>query len=65
MTAPQRAGIIHTDFEKGSIQADVYSYEALISAGSVAHAGVAGKCRMEGRDYLFKDGDVALFRFNV
>lgn len=65
MTAPQCAGIIHTDFEKGFIKAEVVSYEDLISAGSVAHAREAGKYRLEGRDYLFKDGDVALFRFNV
>ena len=65
MTAPQCAGIIHTDFEKGFIKAEVVSYEDLISAGSVAHAREAGKYRLEGRDYIFKDGDVALFRFNV
>ena len=65
MTAPQCAGVIHTDFEKGFIKAEVVSYEDLVAAGSVAHAKEAGKYRLEGRDYLFKDGDVALFRFNV
>ena len=65
MTAPQCAGVIHTDFEKGFIKAEVVSYEDLLAAGSVAGARDAGKYRLEGRDYLFKDGDVALFRFNV
>ncbi len=65
MTAPQCAGVIHTDFERGFIKAEVVSYDDLIAAGSVAHAREAGKYRLEGRDYLFKDGDVALFRFNV
>ncbi|MBO7522166.1 MAG: DUF933 domain-containing protein, partial [Opitutales bacterium] len=65
MTAPQCAGVIHTDFEKGFIKAEVVSYEDLASAGSVAKAREAGTYRLEGRDYVFKDGDVALFRFNV
>jgi len=65
MTAPQCAGVIHTDFEKGFIKAEVVFYDDLMAAGSVAHAREAGKYRLEGRDYLFKDGDVALFRFNV
>lgn len=65
MTAPQCAGVIHSDFEKGFIKAEVVSYNDLIAAGSVAGARDAGKYRLEGRDYLFKDGDVALFRFNV
>jgi ribosome-binding ATPase len=63
MTAPQCAGVIHTDFEKGFIKAEVVAYEDLRSLGSVAAARDAGKYRLEGRDYLFKDGDVALFRF--
>ena len=63
MTAPQCAGIIHTDFEKGFIKADVVSYEDLIAAGSVAAAREAGKYRLEGKEYVFKDGDVAVFRF--
>lgn len=65
MTAPQCAGVIHTDFEKGFIKAEVVSYSDLVSAGNVAGARDAGKYRLEGRDYLFQDGDVALFRFNV
>lgn len=65
MTAPQCAGIIHTDFEKGFIKAEVVSYDDLAAAGSVAGAREAGKYRLEGRDYLFQDGDVALFRFNA
>ena len=65
MTAPQCAGVIHTDFEKGFIKAEVVSYEDLANAGSVAKAREAGHYRLEGRDYVFKDGDVALFRFNV
>ncbi len=64
MTAPQCAGVIHTDFEKGFIKAEVVSYDDLVKAGSVAAAREAGRYRLEGRDYLFQDGDVALFRFN-
>ncbi len=65
MKAPQCAGVIHTDFEKGFIKAEVVSYKDLIAAGSIAEARQAGKYRLEGKDYLFKDGDVVLFRFNV
>ncbi len=65
MTAPQCAGVIHTDFEKGFIKAEVVSYTDLIAAGSIAAARDAGKYRLEGRDYLFQDGDVALFKFNT
>lgn len=65
MTAPQCAGVIHTDFERGFIKAEVVSYEDLVAAGCVAKAREAGKYRLEGKEYLFKDGDVALFRFNV
>ena len=64
MKAPQCAGIIHTDFEAGFIKADVVAYDDLIAAGSTAKAREAGKYRLEGKDYEFKDGDVALFRFN-
>ena len=64
MKAPQCAGVIHTDFEKGFIKAEVVSYKDLISAGSVAKARDAGKYRLEGKEYVFQDGDVALFRFN-
>lgn len=62
--APQAAGVIHTDFEHGFIKAEVVSYEDLSSLGSVHAARDAGKYRLEGKDYVFKDGDVAVFRFN-
>ena len=62
--APQAAGVIHTDFEKGFIKAEVVSYEDLTRLGSVAAAREAGKYRLEGKEYGFQDGDVALFRFN-
>ena len=64
MKAPECAGVIHSDFEKGFIKAEVVSYEDLVAAGSTAGAREAGKYRLEGKEYLFKDGDVALFRFN-
>jgi ribosome-binding ATPase YchF (GTP1/OBG family) len=62
--APQAAGVIHTDFEKGFIKAEVVSYGDLVRLGSIAAAREAGKYRLEGKDYVFQDGDVALFRFN-
>ena len=61
--APQAAGVIHTDFEKGFIKAEVVSYEDLARLGSIAAAREAGKYRLEGKEYVFQDGDVALFRF--
>jgi GTP-binding protein YchF len=64
-TAPEAAGVIHTDFQKGFIKAEVISYDDLIAAGSVAAARAAGKARIEGRDYVMQDGDVVEFRFNV
>jgi GTP-binding protein YchF len=64
-TAPQAAGVIHTDFEKGFIKAEVVSFDDLTSAGSKADAKAAGKVRMEGKDYVMADGDVVEFRFNV
>ena len=64
MKAPECAGVIHTDFEHGFIKAEVVSYEDLTTAGNVAKARELGKYRLEGKEYLFKDGDVALFRFN-
>jgi ribosome-binding ATPase len=64
-TAPKAAGVIHTDFEKGFIKAEIVSYEDLIEAGSMAAAKAAGKVRMEGKDYVMSDGDVVEFRFNV
>jgi hypothetical protein len=62
--APQAAGVIHTDFEKGFIKAEVVSYADLTRLGSIAAAREAGKYRLEGKEYVFQDGDVALFRFN-
>jgi GTP-binding protein YchF len=62
--APQAAGVIHTDFEKGFIKAEVVSYEDLTRLGSTAAAREAGKYRIEGKEYVFQDGDVTLFRFN-
>ncbi|WP_158864965.1 redox-regulated ATPase YchF [Leifsonia sp. AG29] len=63
--APQAAGVIHTDFEKGFIKAEVISFDDLMEAGSVAEARSRGKARMEGKDYVMQDGDVVEFRFNV
>ncbi|MDO8144287.1 MULTISPECIES: redox-regulated ATPase YchF [Isoptericola] len=64
-TAPQAAGVIHTDFERGFIKAEVISFEDLVEAGSVAAVKAAGKARVEGKDYVMRDGDVVEFRFNV
>ncbi|MGQ9348243.1 redox-regulated ATPase YchF [Mycolicibacterium gilvum] len=64
-TAPKAAGVIHTDFEKGFIKAEVVSFDDLMEAGSMAAAKAAGKVRMEGKDYVMADGDVVEFRFNV
>jgi GTP-binding protein YchF len=64
-TAPEAAGVIHTDFQKGFIKAEVVSYEDLVAAGSVAGARTKGKVRLEGKDYVMADGDVVEFRFNV
>ena len=64
-TAPEAAGVIHSDFQRGFIKAEVVSYEDLIAAGSLAAARAAGKVRIEGRDYVMQDGDVVEFRFNV
>ncbi len=65
MTAPQAAGVIHTDFEKGFIRAEVMSYDDFVSYGSEAAVRDAGKLRVEGKDYVVNDGDVMHFRFNV
>ena len=62
--APQAAGVIHTDFEKGFIKAEVTSFEDLVAAGSLAEARSGGKARIEGKDYVMKDGDVVEFRFS-
>jgi GTP-binding protein YchF len=64
-TAPEAAGVIHTDFQKGFIKAEVISFEDLVATGSVAEARSKGKARMEGKEYLMADGDVVEFRFNV
>ncbi|MAU33757.1 redox-regulated ATPase YchF [Candidatus Saccharibacteria bacterium] len=64
-TAPQAAGVIHTDFEKGFIAASIVDYDDLITAGSETAAKAAGKLRTEGRDYVMRPGDVVEFRFNV
>lgn len=64
-TAPQAAGVIHTDFQRGFIKAEIVSFEDLIAAGSMNDAKAAGKVRMEGKDYVMRDGDVVEFRFNV
>lgn len=62
-TAPKAAGVIHTDFEKGFIKAEIVSFDDLVNAGSMAAAKAAGKVRMEGKDYVMADGDVVEFRF--
>ena len=64
-TAPMAAGVIHTDFQKGFIKAEIVSYDDLIAAGSMAEAKAKGKVRMEGKEYVMADGDVVEFRFNV
>ncbi len=64
-TAPEAAGVIHTDFQKGFIKAEVVSYGDLIEAGSMLAAKAKGKVRLEGKDYVMSDGDVVEFRFNV
>jgi GTP-binding protein YchF len=64
-TAPEAAGVIHTDFQKGFIKAEVVSFGDLVDAGSMVKAREAGKVRMEGKEYVMADGDVVEFRFNV
>ncbi|WP_026453341.1 redox-regulated ATPase YchF [Saccharomonospora iraqiensis] len=64
-TAPEAAGAIHSDFQRGFIKAEIISYEDLMAAGSMAAARAAGKVRMEGKEYVMSDGDVVEFRFNV
>ncbi|CAI8302945.1 MAG: redox-regulated ATPase YchF [Hyphomonadaceae bacterium] len=65
MTAPQAAGVIHSDFEKGFIRAETIAFDDYVNAGGEAQAKEAGKMRAEGKDYIVKDGDVMHFRFNV
>ena len=64
-TAPKAAGVIHTDFEKGFIKAEIVSFTDLVEAGSMSEAKSKGKVRMEGKEYVMADGDVVEFRFNV
>lgn len=65
MKAPECAGIIHSDFEKGFIKAEVTSFDDLYNYGSEAKVKEAGRLRLEGKDYLMQDGDICYFRFNV
>ena len=64
-TAPEAAGVIHTDFQRGFIKAEVVAFDDLVAAGSLTAARAVGKVRMEGKDYVMRDGDVVEFRFNV
>ncbi|MEW1912816.1 redox-regulated ATPase YchF [Kitasatospora sp. NPDC085895] len=64
-TAPEAAGVIHTDFQKGFIKAEVISFDDLVATGSIAEARSKGKARIEGKEYVMQDGDVVEFRFNV
>jgi GTP-binding protein YchF len=64
-TAPEAAGVIHTDFQKGFIKAEIVSFDDLVMAGSMSEARSKGKVRMEGKEYIMQDGDVVEFRFNV
>lgn len=65
MKAPECAGIIHTDFERGFIKAEVIKYDDFVKYGSEQEAKAAGKYRLEGKNYLFEDGDITNFKFNV
>ena len=65
MKAPDCAGVIHTDFKKGFIRAEVYSYDDLMTYGSELALKEAGKLRVEGKDYVCRDGDIMFIRFNV
>jgi GTP-binding protein YchF len=64
-TAPEAAGVIHSDFQRGFIKAEIVSFDDLVATGSLPAARAAGKARMEGKDYIMSDGDVVEFRFNV
>jgi GTP-binding protein YchF len=64
-TAPEAAGVIHTDFQRGFIKAEIISFDELVEAGSMAAARSGGKARIEGKEYVMRDGDVVEFRFNV
>ncbi|MDU5900286.1 MAG: DUF933 domain-containing protein, partial [Bifidobacterium sp.] len=64
-TAPQAAGVIHSDFERGFIKAEIIGFDELVELGSIHAARDAGKLRQEGKEYVMQDGDVVEFRFNV
>jgi len=64
-TAPQAAGVIHTDFERGFIRAEVIAFQDYIAGQGEAGAREAGKLRLEGKEYIVQEGDVIYFRFNV
>ena len=64
-TAPQAAGVIHSDFQRGFIKAEVVPYDDLVAAGSMVAGRAAGKVRLEGKEYVMREGDVVEFRFNV
>jgi ribosome-binding ATPase YchF (GTP1/OBG family) len=64
-TAPEAAGVIHTDFQKGFIKAEVVNFDDLVAAGSLVAARAAGRVRLEGKDYIMREADVVEFRFNV
>jgi ribosome-binding ATPase YchF (GTP1/OBG family) len=65
MTAPEAAGVIHSDFERGFIKAETVAYDDLISAGSLTQAKDNGRLRLEGKEYIVNEGDVMNFKFNV
>ena len=65
MKAPQAAGVIHTDFERGFIRAETVAYQDLVTLGSMGAAKEKGLVRSEGKEYIVQEGDVLLFRFNV
>ena len=64
-TAPEAAGVIHTDFQKGFIRAETVSYDEFVACGGEAKAREAGRLRLEGKEYLVQEGDLMHFRFNV
>jgi ribosome-binding ATPase YchF (GTP1/OBG family) len=65
MKAPQAAGVIHSDFERGFIRAETVSYQDLVNSGTMSTAKEKGLVRSEGKEYIVQEGDVLLFRFNV
>ena len=65
MKAPECAGIIHSDFEKGFIRAETYAFSDLVQYGTPLKVKEAGRVRLEGKEYIVQDGDIMLFRFNV